>query len=49
MDSVETCLKPGAGMGGWGRGDGRGIIISASHNPVEWNALKFIGSVPIVI
>ena len=22
---------------------GGGIVITASHNPVEWNALKFIG------
>ena len=21
-----------------------GLMLSASHNPIEWNALKFIGS-----
>jgi len=26
-----------------------GIFISASHNPIEWNALKFIGSDGIVL
>jgi phosphomannomutase len=25
-------------------GAGGGIIITASHNPVEWNALKFVGA-----
>lgn len=25
-------------------GAGGGIVITASHNPVEWNALKFVGS-----
>jgi len=25
-------------------GAGGGIILTASHNPVEWNALKFVGS-----
>src|SRR5712691_13240199 len=25
-------------------GAGGGIAITASHNPIEWNALKFIGS-----
>ncbi len=25
-------------------GAGGGIVITASHNPVEWNALKFIGA-----
>jgi len=24
-------------------GAGGGIVITASHNPVEWNALKFVG------
>jgi phosphomannomutase len=24
-------------------GAGGGIIVTASHNPVEWNALKFVG------
>ena len=24
-------------------GAGAGLIITASHNPVEWNALKFVG------
>jgi phosphomannomutase len=22
---------------------GAGLIITASHNPIEWNALKFVG------
>jgi phosphomannomutase len=26
------------------RGLGGGIVVTASHNPVEWNALKFIGA-----
>jgi phosphomannomutase len=25
-------------------GAGGGIVITASHNPIEWNALKFVGS-----
>jgi phosphomannomutase len=25
-------------------GAGGGIVLTASHNPVEWNALKFVGS-----
>jgi len=25
-------------------GAGGGIVVTASHNPIEWNALKFVGS-----
>jgi phosphomannomutase len=33
---------PYCGLDGSGTGSRGGIQISASHNPVEWNALKFL-------
>ena len=34
--SVELAVKTSDAVGG--------IIITASHNPIQWNALKFLGS-----
>ncbi len=34
--SLQHCIRTGSAVGG--------ICITASHNPVQWNALKFFGS-----
>ncbi len=52
MDVVDLGLVPTPtaqlaveflGRDGAGQGLDAGIVVTASHNPVEWNALKFVG------
>ncbi len=41
---VGLCTTPGVEMAVTAHGADGGIIITASHNPVEWNALKLLNS-----
>ncbi len=40
---IGICPTPTAQIAVEGLGAGGGVVITASHNPIEWNALKFIG------
>lgn len=42
--NVGLCTTPGVEMAVIGRGADGGIIITASHNPKQWNALKLLNS-----
>ena len=43
VDDVGITPTPTAALAVERRGAAGGIIITASHNPQEWNALKFVG------
>ena len=40
---LDVCPTPTLSIGVKALGAAGGIMISASHNPIEWNALKFFG------
>lgn len=41
--NVGLCTTPGVEMAVTAKGADGGIIITASHNPAQWNALKLLG------
>ena len=41
---LDICTTPTGEIAVWGLKARGGIIITASHNPIQWNALKFVGS-----
>ena len=42
--SIGLCTTPGTEMAVTSRGADGGIILTASHNPKQWNALKLLAS-----
>ncbi len=42
--NVGLCTTPGVEMAVVSKGADGGIILTASHNPKQWNALKLLGS-----